>query len=342
MPVTMNYLPGASRISILAQAWICLLFCLLLPTLTAADGDGIGDGIKPRRSKNDPSIERLLQLHHTHTEQVRLVLLPTSVTDKKGRIIRGLERDDFKLYEDHVPQEIRVFGTEAREPISIAFLLDVSGSMRQMEKLWHAKEAIRHFIDNLQPNDQFALICFADDQVAWVTDFTRDHRRFLRRLQVQDGYGQTALHDAVAAAPGLVDAEIRGRKAIVLITDGVDNFSQLSLDQAIEVARRVHVPIFTIGFLAVPESRLPKGTIIANLEMMRTVSKETGGRVFAVHDPDDLKEAVNALENELRFQYLIGYYPTRKRDDGQFHRIRVETHKRRHRVRARTGYYATP
>jgi Ca-activated chloride channel family protein len=342
MPATTNCRPGGSRVLTSARDWVGLLLCLLLGTVAGAASDRTHDGLNPRRSPKDLSIERLLQLHHTHTEQVRLVLLPTSVTDRKGRIVRGLERKDFKLYEDHVPQEIRVFTTEAREPISIAFLLDVSGSMRQMDKLWHAKEAIRHFIDNLQPSDQFALICFADDQVAWVTDFTRDRRRFLRRLQVQDGYGQTALHDAVAAAPGLVDAEIKGRKAIVLITDGVDNFSQLSLDQAVEVARRVHLPIFTIGFLAVPESRLPKGTIIANLEMLRTVSRETGGRVFAVHDPDDLKEAVTALENELRFQYLIGYYPTRKRDDGQFHRIRVETHKRRHRVRARTGYYATP
>jgi len=342
MPITMIRRAGLLANVHSIRGWASLLLCVLVPAVALADGDDVRDRLAPNRSPDDSTIQRLLELHHAHTERVRLVLLPTSVTDRKGRIVRGLDRDDFTVFEDHVPQEIRVFSTEAREPVSIAFLLDVSGSMRQMEKIWHAKEAIRHFIDGLQPADQFALICFADDQVAWVTEFTRDRERFLRRLQVQDGYGQTALHDAVAAVPGLVDAQIQGRKAIVLITDGIDNFSRLSLNQAIELARRVHVPIFTIGFLAVPESRLPKGATIANLEIMRTVSQETGGRVFAVHDPDDLKEAVNALGNELRFQYLIGYYPTRKRDDGQFHAIRLETHKRRHRVRTRSGYYATP
>jgi VWFA-related protein len=288
------------------------------------------------------TIDELLALHHVHTEEVRLVLLPTSVTDRKGRIVRGLESTDFRLFEDSVPQEIRFVSAESREPISIAFMLDVSGSMRRMDKLWHAKQAIRYFVDELQPGDSFGLICFADEQVVWVTEFTEDREWFLRRLEVQRGYGQTALHDAVAAAPALVDGGTDGRKALVLITDGFDNHSRLTLDQAIDVARRVNLPIFTIGFLSVAPRHLPKDSQPANLEILRHVSEETGGRLFAVHEPAELKEAVVALEEELRFQYVIGYYPTRKEPDNRFRSVQLEALNTRLQVHTRSGYYATP
>jgi VWFA-related protein len=228
------------------------------------------------RDVDDATIERLRALHHTESHEVRMVLLPTSVTDRKGRNIRDLSKEDFRLFEDQQPQDIRYFASEAREPVSVAFVLDVSGSMRQMDKMDHAKEAIRFFIDQLRPDDRFALICFADDQVAWITEFTSNRWRFLRRLGVQDGYGQTGLNDAIAAAPGLVDASTKGRKAIVLITDGVDNHSRLSIEEAVETARRVSVPMYTIGFMSVSEKMLPKGTVKTNLEVLRYVSDQTG------------------------------------------------------------------
>jgi VWFA-related protein len=271
-----------------------------------------------------------------------MVLLPTSVTDRRGRSVTDLTKQDFRLLEDSEPQDIRFFSSEAREPISVAFVLDLSGSMRQIDKLDHAKEAIRFFVDQLRDGDRFALIGFADEQVDWITEFTADRRRFLSRLAVQEGYGKTALNDAVAAAPGLVDDQVRGRKAIVLITDGVDNSSQLGIDQAVDVARRVPVPVYTIGFMSVDERMLPKGTVMSNLEVLRYVSGETGGRLFAVDDPVELKEAVATVDRELRHQYLLGYYPPDHTRDGTFHEIEVETERRRLVVRTRSGYYATP
>ena len=291
---------------------------------------------------DDQTLERLLKLHYTESEDVRLVLLPTSVTDRKGRVIRGLSPDDFELYDNRELQEIKYFSAEAREPISIAFLLDVSGSMRRQEKLIHAKEAIRHFVDQLQPQDRFGLICFADEQVVWVTEFTDDRQQFLRRLEVQEGYGQTALNDAVAAAPALVDASGRGRRAILLITDGIDNSSRLTSSQAVALARRISVPIYTIGFLSVPASRLPKGALADKLDSLARATEETGGKLFPVYDPSELKEAVRFIDEELRYQYLIGYYPTNHELDGTFRRIEILPDKRRHRVRTRSGYYATP
>lgn len=321
-----------------ASAVILLAVCLTAVSPLRADGSGAGSSVT-YREVDDATLERLIRLHHTETEQVRLVLLPTSVTDRRGRLVRGLKAGDFRLYEDEISQEIRYFSSEAVEDISIAFMLDVSGSMRQLDKMHHAKEAISYLVSNLRPSDRYSLICFADDQVAWVTDFTSDRERFISRLGVQEGYGQTALFDAVGAAPALVDDKIKGRKAIVLITDGIDNFSRLGSEEAVELARKVNVPIYTIGFLSVPERMLPQESDASGLGNLRLFSAETGGRLFAVHDPDELKEALTYLDNELRFQYLIGYYPKSGGGESAFHRIEVEVERSRLEVHTRSGYY---
>jgi Ca-activated chloride channel family protein len=329
-------MPRTIRILLL----ICSLLALLAVPAAAAEEAGDGGNVTvSHREVDDATLERLIKLHHTETEEVRLVLLPTSVTDKRGRVVRGLDAKDFRLYEDQVSQEIRYFSSEAIEDISIAFMLDVSGSMRQLDKMTHAKEAIRFLVENLRVHDNYSLICFADQQVAWVTDFTNDRQRFLARLNVQEGYGQTALYDAVAAAPALVDDKIKGRKAIVLITDGVDNFSQLDSAQSIELARRVNVPIYTIGFLSVPERMLPQDSTGTGLGNLRRFSAETGGRLFAVHDPIELKEAMTYLDNELRFQYLIGYHPKNSSSESSFRSIQLEVGKNRLEVHTRSGYY---
>ncbi|MDX1388865.1 MAG: VWA domain-containing protein, partial [Acidobacteriota bacterium] len=137
------------------------------------------------------------------------------------------------------------------------------------------------------------------------------------------------------------DDEIRLKKAIVLITDGVDNTSTLGTDQAIAAARRVAVPIYTIGFSALPEYVLGKDETAYNVEVLRRFSDETGGKLFVVYDPDELKEAVIEIENELRYQYVLGYYPERA-SDGAFRAITVETRSPRHVIRSRRGYYAEP
>jgi len=294
-------------------------------------------------SKMDPEdLERILQLHQTERKEVRLVLLPAVVLSKKGRPVRGLKAENFQLYEDHVPHEIRYFGTEDQEPVSIAFLLDLSGSMRQVGKLDEAKEAIQVFVDALRPGDRFGLIGFADDQVTWVTEFTADRERFLLRLGVQEAYGQTALFDALGATPGLVDRETKGRKAIVLITDGHDNASKLNTFRAVQLARSVDVPIYTIAFSRLADRLLPKGSVSPGMSILGRFSRETGGHLYSVADPDELKDAVIGIQEELRFQYVIGYHSMRNTWDGAFRRIKVELNRKGLEIRTRRGYYANP
>lgn len=289
-----------------------------------------------------PRAEQPIHIQAPEEVSVRSVVVPAAVEDNKGRIIRGLSAADFVLYENLVPQKIESFWIEGEEPVSIAFLLDVSGSMRASGKLEAAKEAIRYFVINLRSKDRFALVCFADNQVSWVTEFTSDRERFLERLAVQEGYGQTALNDAVAATPGLVDAKAEGRKAVLLITDGIDNASLLTAEEAIKAAREVQIPIYTVGISSVPAALRGKNEVAEHENLMRRFSTETGGALFVVHDPDELKESVFRVNQELRYQYLIAYQPTRSVWDGQFRNIRLETRNSRYVVRTRTGYYATP
>jgi Ca-activated chloride channel family protein len=289
------------------------------------------------------TVERLLRIQDEQEVAVRLVLLPASVEDKRGRIVTGLTARDFQLTDERQPQTIKYFSVENDEPVAIAFVLDVSGSMRQSGKLEAAKEAIRFFVEQLRPQDRFALICFADEQVSWVTEFTSERERFIERLMVQEGYGQTALNDAVAAIPKLVDERASGRKAIVLITDGVDNASKLTVEQAVVTARKVEVPIFTVGFSTLPwEDRKKAKDLGFNMALLQLFADETGGTLFVVQDPDEMKEAVSRISTELRHQYLIGYSPGLESWDGRFRSVQLQARNGRLLVRTRKGYYANP
>ena len=299
------------------------------------------EGGQPYRPSEE-EIDRIAELNLTERQEVRLVQVPAVVTNRRGRPVRGLDMGDFKLSEDYVPQSIRYLSAEDDQPLSIAFLLDVSGSMRQVGRIEEAKQAIRTFVQGLHPTDRIGLVCFADEQVAWVTDFTTDRETFFRRLEVQRGYGQTALYDALAAAPHLVEAQEKGRAGIVLFTDGVDTASTMSSFDALQLARSVNVPIYALGFADFAALLLPKGTTPEQHRTVRMFAEETGGRLFLVHDPDDLKEAVLEIGNELRFRYVISYQPSRKVWDGTFRRIKLEMVDDNLSVRARSGYYATP
>jgi Ca-activated chloride channel family protein len=312
-------------------------------TAGAAEPGALTNSAGSNPKLDSATVERLLKLQDEQEVAVRLVLLPASVEDKRGRIVTGLKAGDFSLTDEKVPQQIKYFSVESDEPVAIAFVLDVSGSMRQSGKLEAAKEAIRFFVDQLRVQDRFALICFADEQVSWVTEFTSDRQRFVERLMVQEAYGQTALNDAVAAIPKLVEERTAGRKAIVLITDGVDNASKLTTHESIAAARKVEMPIFTVGFSTLPwEDRKKAKDLGFNMAVLQLFAEETGGAMFVVQDPDEMKEAVSKISTDIRHQYLIGYSPGLERWDGRFRSVQLVARNGRYVVRTRKGYYANP
>jgi len=314
--------------SVPATAAGLLLAGLAWTPIPAADPGSIRSG--PRTVEAAPDVE-----------SVRLVLLSAGVTDRRGKPVRGLEARDFRILENGVPREVKYFGRESEVPLNIAFLLDVSGSMGLGARLDDARAAIRRMVEAGGVQDQFGLICFADGRAQWVTEFTSDRQRFLMRLRVQEAGGKTALHDALAASPGLVDESVPGRKAIVLLTDGVDNASRLSGPDALALARTVPVPVYALSFVHVRDALLSDETMGA-MEALGGLLSETGGDLWRVHDAASLDAAVAGILQELRFQYVVGYYPGPGAWDGSFRRIDLSTRHRGLNVRTRRGYYAVP
>jgi Ca-activated chloride channel family protein len=296
-------------------------------------------GAKSAKSAEEEEIARLLQGRYVQTVAVDMVMVPALVLDRKGRPVLDLRAEDFALFDEGHRQKIDYFGVDRNEPLSVAFLLDVSGSMRMSGAIDSAKEVVRYFLSRMRAVDEACLIAFADKQVAMLTDFTADRTETLKYLNAVKAYGQTALNDAVAATPELVTGNEKARRAIVLLTDGVDNFSALPLDQAMASARAVDVPFYTIGFSS--NSRDVDGKKPAETEAsatLRQIADETGGSFFLIHDPDEMKEAAARIEEELRSQYVIGYAPTGEGQEGRFRRLSLIAHNGRYSVRSRSGY----
>lgn len=277
----------------------------------------------------------------TESVDVRLVMLPTTVVDRRGRPVRGLTAADFELRELGESQTIELFDTEENAPIALAFLLDTSGSMALGGHLEQAKAAIRQIADTLGHRDRVGLIRFADERVEWVSTFDDPRAAFYQRLAALEAGGETALYDAMTAAATLVDSERPGRKAILLVTDGADNASSIPQLEATWMARRVSLPIYTLGFVPVPKKLLPL-RLRESLRVLGRFSGETGGTLIPLHEPRDLERAARALAKELKFQYVIGFYSRGTPRDGSFRGVSLTTLKDGLSVRTRRGYYDDP
>jgi Ca-activated chloride channel family protein len=285
--------------------------------------------------------EMIIPTGYIEKDVVRLVVMRAVVHDKKGRIITDLKKEDFKVYEDHFKQKISHFDVEWSEPVSMAFLLDVSGSMRLLDRIEEAKMAIRHFVTTFRKQDRFALLIFADSIAEMVQDFTENKEQFLNVLEPVYAYGQTALNDAIAFAPDIVDKHAQGKKAIILISDGNDNFSQLNMEDALRIAKEFNVPIYVIAFADLPKEMMEKEEAVPiKMEALAKAAEETGGLLFRVEDPIELKEAISQIEYELRHQYIIGYSPRRVIWDGAWRELKLEISRKDVSVRTRKGYYA--
>ncbi len=179
----------------------------------------------------------------TFSTDARTVRVPVSVVDKGGRPVLDLRSEDFRLSEDNRPQKVTLFSSE-RRPLRIALALDISRSMEN--KIRQVQEALRHFIDILEPADEILVITF-NDEVEVVQDFTSDRQRLGEVLSKLEPEGGTALYDAADEAIQQVAAAPAESKAVVLVTDGIDSVSSISLKDLRELARRTEVPVFSIG-----------------------------------------------------------------------------------------------
>jgi Ca-activated chloride channel family protein len=258
--------------------------------------------------------------------RVNRVLLWVSATDKSDELIGDLTRDDFRVYENDVPQEVLEFFKEER-PITMAFLLDSSGSMQT--KLKEVHDAASAFVGTLRPDDQALVIDF-DDKVFLTQELTSDHAALKEAITSTEAMGGTAVYDALHAAYRKL-GKLQGRKVIILLSDGADTFSEFGYKRVLEEARGNDTMIFSIVI---------GGEGGADKDAPRAFSEATGGRFFYVRQAAELAGVYEKIAEELRTQYFLAYSTSNEVWDGRWMKIRVESTRPGVTVRSRSGYFA--
>jgi Ca-activated chloride channel family protein len=265
---------------------------------------------------------------------VELTSITATVRDEDGRLVTGLTKDDFELYEDGVLQTITQF-TNERVPVSLAVLLDVSDSMFG-QRIVRARTAVSHFLGELlDPADEFLIVAF-NHRPFFLSSWTRDRSRLTSMLEPIKPTGGTAAYDAVLAAVPQFAVRGNQRGALVLISDGADTASDASLRDVRSALLRTDA--FAYAIAIDPPERQAINTRV-NPVALQEITDTSGGRTEVVHGLDDMLPAIGRIAEELNRQYLLGF-SSRAAADGQFHSIRVRVPGRDYRVRARNGYVA--
>jgi len=274
--------------------------------------------------------------------QTRLVNIPLNVVDASGAPVGGLEKDQFEVREDGKIQKIAIFERESATPLSIVMAIDSSESLVNYHRL--EREAGKKFVKALlRPQDELALLDFAYT-VREVVPFTNDAKKIDAGLgQLQNG-DETALYEAIfLASDRLKDTNPAGgrRRVIVLISDGDNTKKGTRYDQALEQAQRVGAMVYSL--IVVPISA-DAGRNTGGEHALIQLSEDTGGKYFYVQDKRDLVDALQHVSDDLRTQYLIGYYAPRRGADTSFRTIKVNLNEpslaAKFNLRYRNGYYA--
>jgi Ca-activated chloride channel homolog len=270
------------------------------------------------------------------SREVNEVNLAFTVTDKKGRFVSNLGPEDFALLDNHLPPEnIRFFQRQSDLPIKIALLIDASDSTQY--RFEYERNAAKLFLKKIlrKGKDQALLIGF-NSQIHVAHDFTDDVKDLSKALKRVKPGGNTALYDAiVTACERLGDAPRDTRRAVIVITDGIDTASHAQLEQAREDALRSQVTIFT---LTTNDPRVDRN--LHGDEILDLLSDPTGGRLLPARDQDHLLDSFAMVEKTLRNQYAVGYEPAEFKPDGSYRHVLVAPVKRGLRVHCRKGYFA--
>ncbi len=272
----------------------------------------------------------------TFRVDVKLVSIFVNVTDKNGAIVGGLTQSDFAVYEDGRPQDIAVFEKQSELPLNLTLAIDTSGSVRKdMSEEAAAARRFAHAI--LRPQDQMSVLQFATE-VRELTPFTNKIGQIDRGLGELHGDWATALYDAICLGSEKLGGK-QGRKVLVVISDGDDTAQSSTYAQALEAALRNEVMIYSLIDVPIEASA---GRDLGGEHALITIAEQTGGKYFYVSD-GGLDKAFAKVSDDLRTQYLIGYYPHHQAPGTNFHRLTVTVPRAaadEFNVRNKTGYYA--
>jgi VWFA-related protein len=289
-----------------------------------------------------------------------LVHLVATVTDRRHNFITDLDKSDFKVLEDGIPQDIRFFGRETDLPLRIGLLLDTSNSIRP--RLAFEQDAAIDFLSSvIRREKDMAFLMTFDNEPEVIQDFTGDTSQLTSAIRKQRAGGGTALHDAIfraaeklsnpPLAPGPNPAV---RRVLVVISDGEDNLSDHALSDAIEAAIRAEASIYAISTntewistgtiagdrVASPSDLSHKSHLGPGDRVLEKFADQSGGRVFFPYRVDDLAQSFVDIGSELRSQYFIAYSPANTPTADKYRRIEVQTDRKGLIVRSRKGYYA--
>ena len=268
---------------------------------------------------------------------VDLVLVPVTITDPMNRLVTGLEKENFQLFEGNTPQEIRTFSSEDA-PVSLGVIFDSSGSMAS--KMDRAKDAVIEFFKTANPQDEFFMITF-NDEPDEITDFTSSVDDIQNRLVFAIPRRRTALLDAIYMGVSKMRQAKYAKKALLIISDGGDNHSRYTENEIKSLVKEADVMIYAIGiydrYASAIEERLGP-------QLLADITELTGGRAFTIDNPNDLGDVATKIGVELRNQYVLGYRPAKVVRDGKWRKIKVKLLPPKGlpplRVYARMGYYA--
>lgn len=330
------------------QLRAALVTIFLLGNLLAPASMPAGQDAQPRAgsAQNPPAREEQQPIR----VQTNLVNLFATVRDSHHAIVNNLTQNDFRVFENEQEQKVAFFSREMKLPITLGMLVDTSGS--QQDLLLLEQEAASRFIHQVLRKGDEAMVISFDVDVDLLADFTQDTEiieRAVRRTQInaptdmgplaQSHTRSTALYDAIYLACHDQLTSEAGRKALIILTDAEDVGSKMSLQQAIEAAQRSDTVIHII-LISEPSQYFMQGGFYNGASVAKKLAEETGGRVIDAKSGKKIDEAFDQISEELRGQYVLGYYPTNTARDGSFRKIKVETTQSGLKVLARRGYYA--
>jgi len=272
----------------------------------------------------------------TYRTDARLVLLHASVVDKNGKLVTNIPQSAFKIFEDGVEQPLRLFRRED-VPVSMGIIVDNSGSMTS--KRSRVAAAALELVKQSNPDDEVFIVNFNDD-THFDQPLTNDVKKMEAALARMEARGGTAMRDALSKSINYVKKNgKKDKKVLVVITDGNDNSSDITLEQVLRQAQNSEVLIYAIGLLNEEEAREARSAKKA----LKTLVDASGGMDYYPKSTSDVQEITPRVAHEIRNQYILGYTSSNQVMDGSFRQIKVTvTGFGRPTVRTRNGYYATP
>lgn len=314
---------------------IAALLCPTVPGQTPAQAQtpqkaSLTDIPRPLPAQKDKSIR----------VDVDLVMVNVTVTDPYNRLVTGLERENFRIFEDKGEQELTHFSSED-VPISIGVIFDLSGSMSN--KIDKARLAALQFFKTSNPQDEFFLVGF-NDRAQLVSRFTTSVEELQTRLLYTVAKGRTALLDAVYRGLSEMRNARNAKRALLILSDGADNHSRYSEGDVRAYVKESDVQLYAVGIYEPYGSRGRTPEELSGPSLLNELTELTGGRAFSVENLSDLPDIAAKIGMELRNQYVLGYRPNNRDRDGRWRKIKVRLQKTKGlpplNVFAKAGYYA--